>query len=198
MKHLLRDYLRKHVRSGGGPDFTTIEYKYGKFILYAIIDSDGNIIHLTFAPAKHVSAKMRLSGLGFDVNFAPMPQRESSFYALFHDYFRGRLTRFPIVINSPFIESGTAFQKRVWQNIQTIPYGKRITYRELARMSGVPSGVRAVGTACGANPLALIIPCHRVLAINGLGGFAGGIAVKEALLQLEESWDSNLSGQAGD
>ena len=68
-----------------------------------------------------------------------------------------------------------------------IPYGTTITYRELAELAGSPKGSRAAGMACGANPLAVIIPCHRVVAANGLGGFAGGLAIKKALLDLEHN-----------
>ena len=67
--------------------------------------------------------------------------------------------------------TGTDFQKRVWQELQAIPAGEAMTYGELAKKIG--SGARAVGNACRANPCPLIVPCHRVVAANGLGGFAG-------------------------
>ena len=89
-------------------------------------------------------------------------------------------------IFSPFISSGTDFQKQVWAGIAKIPYGQTVTYGELAGSIGKPGSARTVGSACGANPLALIIPCHRVVGTQGLGGFAGGIAVKKKLLGLEK------------
>ncbi len=81
---------------------------------------------------------------------------------------------------------GTDFQRKVWAAIETIPRGKTKTYGEIARQIGHPGASRAVGAACGANPLPLFIPCHRVLAANGrIGGFTGGLAVKRHLLKLE-------------
>ena len=81
---------------------------------------------------------------------------------------------------------GTAFQQRVWQTLLTIPYGKTVSYGELARMVGCKSA-QAVGQAVGANPIALLIPCHRVIAANGqLGGYAYGTEIKKQLLELEQ------------
>ena len=81
---------------------------------------------------------------------------------------------------------GTDFQLLVWQALKTIPFGETRSYGEIAQMIGRPKASRAVGTACGANPVALFIPCHRVLASGGgLGGFSGGLEVKRKLLQRE-------------
>ena len=81
---------------------------------------------------------------------------------------------------------GTAFQKRVWQALLTIPYGETLSYGEIAKMVDCRSA-QAVGQAVGANPIALIIPCHRVIASNGqLGGYAYGIKIKKRLLELEQ------------
>jgi AraC family transcriptional regulator of adaptative response/methylated-DNA-[protein]-cysteine methyltransferase len=81
---------------------------------------------------------------------------------------------------------GTVFQKRVWSALQDIPPGRTITYGELARRLGVPGGARAVAQACGANPAAVIVPCHRVVAADGsLGGYRWGIERKRALLARE-------------
>ena len=81
---------------------------------------------------------------------------------------------------------GTEFQKKVWAAIETIPLGKTRTYGEIAAQIGHPGASRAVGAACGANPLPLFVPCHRVLAANGkIGGFTGGLEVKRRLLQHE-------------
>ena len=90
-------------------------------------------------------------------------------------------------LDIPYAVSGTSFQKRVWKVISQIPYGHVMTYSELAKK--VNSGPRAVANACGANPLPLLIPCHRVIAKNGLGGFMqgveGGLKIKEWLLANE-------------
>lgn len=81
---------------------------------------------------------------------------------------------------------GTDFQRKVWAAIEKIPLGKTKTYGEIAAQIGHPGASRAVGAACGANPLPLFVPCHRVLASNGrLGGFSGGLNVKRLLLRME-------------
>ena len=84
---------------------------------------------------------------------------------------------------------GTAFQQRVWQALRAIPFGETRSYGELARAIGAAKSARAVGAACGANPVPLIVPCHRVVAANGkLGGFSGGPEWKPRLLRREGSW----------
>ena len=98
------------------------------------------------------------------------------------DYFAGKRP-----CNVPQLNpQGTAFQKRVWQALLTIPYGETLSYGEIAKMVDCRSA-QAVGQAVGANPIALIIPCHRVIASNGqLGGYAYGIKIKKRLLELEK------------
>ena len=81
---------------------------------------------------------------------------------------------------------GTSFQKRVWKRMGQIPHGQLKTYGELARSIRAPGAARAVGTACARNPILLVIPCHRVVAANGHGGFSGGgLAIKKKLHALE-------------
>lgn len=80
---------------------------------------------------------------------------------------------------------GTEFQLSVWETIASIPFGKTMTYQEIAAHIKKPKASRAVGTACGANPIPLFIPCHRVLGKTGLGGFTGGLAIKKKLLSHE-------------
>lgn len=96
-------------------------------------------------------------------------------------YFTGTQKEFSLPLNP----TGTPFQRRVWAALSAIPYGETRTYGALARNLG--SGPRAVGGACGKNPLPLIVPCHRVLASTGLGGYSGGEGgiTKTALLRLE-------------
>lgn len=97
-------------------------------------------------------------------------------------YFAGSLTEFTVAVRP----EGSPFQQRVWQGLMTIPFGKAISYQQLATALGQPTAARAVGAANGKNPLAIIIPCHRVIASNGrLTGFAGGLAAKELLLRHE-------------
>lgn len=81
--------------------------------------------------------------------------------------------------------TGTPFQKAVWNELKKIPRGQTRTYGEIAASIGRPKAVRAVGSACGANPIPLWIPCHRVVAQNGLGGFGSGLPWKKLLLRLE-------------
>jgi methylated-DNA-[protein]-cysteine S-methyltransferase len=85
----------------------------------------------------------------------------------------------------PLELDGTAFQRDVWAELTFIPYGETISYGELARRVGRPKGPRAVGQANGRNPIPIIVPCHRVLARDGIGGYGGGLPVKRALLALE-------------
>lgn len=97
-------------------------------------------------------------------------------------YFEGKLKSFALKLNP----EGTAFQRRVWEELGRIPYGQTRTYGEVAEAIGQPSAMRAVGGASGANPLPVVIPCHRVLGSDGsLTGFTAGLANKEALLKLE-------------
>lgn len=96
-------------------------------------------------------------------------------------YFQGERTSFDL----PMDARGTDFQQEVWQELLRIPFGQAVSYGELGRRLGRPKGSRAVGSANGANPLPIIVPCHRVLAAKGLGGFSGGLDRKLALLRLE-------------
>lgn len=91
-------------------------------------------------------------------------------------------------IDIPFDLKGTSFEKKVWKALLRIPYGKTKSYGEIAREVGLPKGARAVGNACGKNPLPIIIPCHRVVAGNGgLGGYTGGLGIKKKLLRIEKA-----------
>ena len=95
------------------------------------------------------------------------------------EYFAGTRSTFSI----PLDMVGTAFQKRVWEALLTIPFGQTRSYGEIARQLGHPTASRAVGAANGRNPLSIIAPCHRVVGSNGaLTGFAGGLKTKEYLL----------------
>ena len=128
----------------------------------------------------------------------PMPTQAACSLPIFDevtrwldDYFAGRRTENAVmgtktdgrIIVQP---KGTAFQQRVWQALLTIPYGETVSYGELARMVGCRSA-QAVGQVIGRNPIALIIPCHRVIAAHGkIGGYEYGIEIKKRLLELEQ------------
>jgi methylated-DNA-[protein]-cysteine S-methyltransferase len=98
------------------------------------------------------------------------------------DYFAGRRHSFDL----PLALAGSPFQQRVWRALQDIPYGETTSYGEVARRIGVPSAPRAVGVANGQNPVAVIVPCHRVIGADGsLTGYGGGLERKRLLLELE-------------
>ena len=100
------------------------------------------------------------------------------------EYFQGKRTTFSL----PFKLTGTPFQLTVWKELQNIPYGKTTSYKEIAQKINKPKAYRAVGMANNKNPLPIIIPCHRVIGSNGkLIGYAGGLNLKNYLLELEKS-----------
>lgn len=103
------------------------------------------------------------------------------------EYFAGKRTDFDL----PFDIEGTAFQKQVWKALSKIPYGKTVSYSDIAKKINNPKAVRAVGSANGKNPLCIIIPCHRVIAADGtLGGYSSGLHIKTKLLALESKHNS--------
>ncbi len=98
------------------------------------------------------------------------------------EYLNGNVKEFTV----PIIAVGTDFQKTVWSALQRVPYGETMSYLELAKNIGQERAVRAVASANGANAIAIIIPCHRIIETGGgLGGYAGGLAVKKKLLKIE-------------
>lgn len=98
------------------------------------------------------------------------------------EYFKGDRKEFDL----PIEVSGSAFQKDVWLSLAEIPYGETVSYAELAMMVGRPRACRAVGQANGANPIPIVLPCHRVIASGGkIGGYGGGLDTKRQLLELE-------------
>lgn len=101
------------------------------------------------------------------------------------DYFLGNNTPLDGI---PLLPTGTDFQKEVWSILMRIPYGQTVTYGEIAAAMGKEKmSAQAVGNAVGRNPISILIPCHRVIGAKGLTGYAGGIARKEYLLQLERT-----------
>lgn len=100
------------------------------------------------------------------------------------EYFRGKRKKFELPLNP----KGTEFQKKVWLQLMKIPYGKTATYKDIATLIGNTNASRAVGNANNKNPIAIIIPCHRVIGSNNkLTGYAGGLDKKEKLLNLEKN-----------
>ncbi|MGQ0793396.1 MAG: methylated-DNA--[protein]-cysteine S-methyltransferase [Deltaproteobacteria bacterium] len=97
-------------------------------------------------------------------------------------YLGGELSDFDIELD---LSGATPFQSSVWKELIKIPYGATRTYSDIARAIGSPKAQRAVGRAVGANPIAIIVPCHRVVAAGGLGGYSGGMEIKKRLLRIE-------------
>lgn len=98
------------------------------------------------------------------------------------EYFAGKRRSFSM----PLAVEGTEFQRLTWSTLRNVPYGTTISYRELAARMGRPEAVRAVAAANGRNPLPIVVPCHRVIGSDGrLTGYAGGLEIKRALLELE-------------
>ncbi|MBT2692643.1 methylated-DNA--[protein]-cysteine S-methyltransferase [Bacillus sp. ISL-55] len=99
------------------------------------------------------------------------------------EYLEGKLVEFTL----PVDVKGTPFQEAIWGTLREIPYGETCTYSDIAGKIGKPAAVRAVGTAIGANPVLITVPCHRVIGKNGaITGYRGGIAMKQHLLELEK------------
>ena len=141
----------------------------GRFL--AVVDSGGALVALDFD--ERTSAFRGLP---------PDERRARKVIESLQRYFAGELLEFQL----PLAPEGTSFQQRVWQELRRIPYGETISYQELARRVGDPKSVRAVGRANGANPIAVVVPCHRVIGADGsLTGYAGGLEKKRALLALE-------------
>lgn len=98
------------------------------------------------------------------------------------EYFSGKRKEFTVAL----APRGTPFQRAVWKKLAAVPFGKVVTYGELAAAIGRPTACRAVAGAVGKNPLLVVLPCHRVVASDGLGGFSAGLSVKRALLRHEQ------------
>jgi len=128
-----------------------------------------------------VLTHIRFHGVGqADWREAPEPFVDA--VAQLRAYFAGELTEFDLA----FRPQGTPFQQSVWKALVGIPYGETTSYGAIAKAIGKPDAVRAVGAANGANPIPIVIPCHRVIGASGkLTGFGGGLDVKQKLLRLE-------------
>lgn len=126
-----------------------------------------------------------------DVHDEPGTDALAAIRSQLERYFAGSLRRFDV----PLSIVGTEFQRRVWEALRQIPFGSTVSYARLAARIGRPAATRAVGTANGANRLAIVVPCHRVIASNGsLGGYGGGLERKRRLLELEHAPGFNGDG----
>lgn len=140
----------------------------------------------TFTAAAEGGVLLALSRGAAEGCSAEQPEDKALLDRLEHqldEYAHGRRRSFDL----PMRLVGTAFQSQVWNALRTIPYGETRTYGEIAAQIGHPKASRAVGAACGKNPILLLVPCHRVVGHNGsLTGFAAGLELKQMLLNLEQ------------
>jgi methylated-DNA-[protein]-cysteine S-methyltransferase len=149
--------------------YTTMACPLGELLLTA---EDGGLTGL-FMPGEDVEPPA--GTVRDDAAFATIGRE-------LREYFAGDRTAFGLRVAPP----GTPFQQLVWGELQRVRYGKTITYAELAARIGRPTAIRAAGAANGANPVSIVIPCHRVVGSNGsLTGYSGGLASKRFLLDLE-------------
>jgi methylated-DNA-[protein]-cysteine S-methyltransferase len=136
--------------------------------IFVLVDNGGRVKQLCFGGEHPVG--QRNPGLCSDV------------FTQLTEYLGGKRTRFDLELKPV----GTAFQQLVWQTLTAIPFGEACGYGELARRTGNPAAARAVGQATGANPIPIIIPCHRVISTDGsIGGYSGGLEIKRRLLAVE-------------
>ena len=156
-----------------------IETPIGPMTIGATADAVvlADFTHRRMMPAQLATVRRRI-GPTADGRSALLDRTESQL----REFLAGRRTEFDLPTEMP----GSAFQERVWAELRTIPYGTTISYRELAERVGSPNAPRGVGRANGSNRLAVIVPCHRVIAAGGgLGGYGGGLDAKRMLLELE-------------
>jgi methylated-DNA-[protein]-cysteine S-methyltransferase len=144
---------------------------------------------LTLAGRGDVLTNLRMVDQTYEpprADWLPDPGAFGAAVAQLGGYFAGELTHFDVELDL----HGTTFQRRVWTALLTIPYGETRSYGEIAEQIGAPGAARAVGLANGHNPIAIVVPCHRVIGANGsLTGFGGGLARKRTLLELEKHQD---------
>lgn len=153
-------------------------------IEYRTIDSPIGL--LTLAGHGSVLTNLRMVDQTYEPSrsdWSPNPRAFGEAVEQLGAYFAGELTDFDVEVDL----RGTEFQRRVWRALLTIPYGETRSYGEIAEQIAAPGAARAVGLANGHNPIAIVVPCHRVIGANGsLTGFGGGLGRKRTLLELEK------------
>ena len=158
--------------------YTTMDSPLGELLLLG----DDGVLHGLHMQAGRHPIRIQSSWVRDDEAFADVREQ-------LDEYFAGTRDTFDVKMHM----DGTAFQRTVWHELTQIPYGETISYGELARRIGRPDRARAVGTANGQNPIAVIVPCHRVIGANGkLVGYGGGLDNKRRLLELESGVASLL------
>ncbi len=155
---------------------------------------DTQTFHCPVGPLGHIACDISTLGLHTVRLLTRAPARRSAaarndprsseILAWIVEYLAGRTTQFPLPL---CWAQTTPFQRSVWQAMAAIPFGETRSYQQIAQSIGRPSAARAVGQACGANPFPLVIPCHRVVAHNSIGGFSSPMVWKTRLLAYEAS-----------
>lgn len=140
-----------------------------------LVSSSKGLVRIMFSPSDHQNILKNLKWIESQT-------ANEAVIAQLQEYFQGKRKEFSL----PLDLRGTPFQIKVWRALQKVRYGETATYGEIARKIGKPNAFRAVGNACGANPIPIVIPCHRIIGKNGdLTGFAGGLEIKRQLLEFE-------------
>jgi len=130
----------------------------------------------------NILLKIDKTPAGFEKQETPLIKEAAN---QLEEYFNGKRNKF----NLPLVLHGTVFQEKVWKALQTIPFGETCSYGKLAAMIGNPKACRAAGMANNRNPIMIVIPCHRVIGHDGnLTGYAGGLELKQKLLELETNY----------
>ncbi len=165
-------------RAGAGPENGNIFYDTMDSPLGAItvtVDDRGRIVAIDF------SKKSGIRGSGAPVRD---PAKCKAVLEAIDEFLKGKRSSFNIATS---MRNGTEFQRKVWNALLEIPFGETRSYKEIAERIGKPLAARAVGNAAGANPIPIVIPCHRLVASHGkLGGYSGGIEKKKMLLGIEK------------
>jgi methylated-DNA-[protein]-cysteine S-methyltransferase len=152
--------------------YTTMESPIGELLLVGDGDSLSGMYMQDGRKPKTIAP-------GWQESAAPLADARTQL----EEYFAGNRTTFEI----PLAAQGAPFEREVWHALEEIPYGETVSYGEIARRVGQPAAARAVGTANGRNPIAVIVPCHRVIGADGtLTGYGGGLERKRLLLELEQ------------
>ncbi|XP_031629548.1 uncharacterized protein LOC116344869 [Contarinia nasturtii] len=173
-RDLLKPYERVFTANQNPLNAKMIESPIGTLVA---VTNEKNLLMLTSVDGKHLDAELKHLTKVYSKSIVendeaePLKLLETELNA----YFKGNLMAFKTTFEIDKL--GTEFQRLVWNEIYRIVYGTSSTYSELAQRIGKPKSYRAVANACGRNPISIVIPCHRVLASNGLGGYSSGISM---------------------
>jgi len=168
---------RRNRESGGASASAVIPCPSPELGALLAVAMDGRLVELSFYDTREKALEAG-EAARLDPDAAPLPRVAEQLA----EYFAGRLRSFRL----PLAPHGTPFQQAAWRELEAVPWGETRTYGELARAVGRPGGARAIGMAMNRNPIAIVIPCHRILgADRSLTGYGAGLERKRFLLELE-------------